>query len=133
MVKCLRNHVSLRACRGVRRDDVTAELKVTRSAAITGEMMEMCQSLPLDCLISVFSLLQDEDLIRASTVCKVSDTEGGFVKKNLLIQMKHESIYYDCTVILDSLSLFLSLSLSLSLSLFFLSLSLSLSLSSLSL
>ncbi|XP_073679567.1 F-box/WD repeat-containing protein 12-like isoform X1 [Garra rufa] len=32
--------------------------------------MEMCQSLPLDCLISVFSLLQDEDLIRASTVCK---------------------------------------------------------------
>ncbi|KTF94475.1 hypothetical protein cypCar_00026859 [Cyprinus carpio] len=30
----------------------------------------MCQSLPLDCLVSVFSLLQDEDLIRASTVCK---------------------------------------------------------------
>uniref|UniRef100_A0A8C1AZ53 Si:ch73-142c19.1 n=3 Tax=Cyprinus carpio TaxID=7962 RepID=A0A8C1AZ53_CYPCA len=32
--------------------------------------VEMCQSLPLDCLVSVFSLLQDEDLIRASTVCK---------------------------------------------------------------
>ncbi|KAK2885977.1 hypothetical protein QQF64_020485 [Cirrhinus molitorella] len=30
----------------------------------------MCQSLPLDCLISVFSLLQDDDLIKASTVCK---------------------------------------------------------------
>uniref|UniRef100_A0A8C2A610 Zgc:171857 n=1 Tax=Cyprinus carpio TaxID=7962 RepID=A0A8C2A610_CYPCA len=32
--------------------------------------MEMRQSLPLDCLISIFSLLHDEDLIRASTVCK---------------------------------------------------------------
>ncbi|XP_067228515.1 F-box/WD repeat-containing protein 12 isoform X1 [Chanodichthys erythropterus] len=32
--------------------------------------MEIWQSLPLDCLISIFSLLQDEDLIKASTVCK---------------------------------------------------------------
>ncbi|XP_051517478.1 F-box/WD repeat-containing protein 12-like [Myxocyprinus asiaticus] len=32
--------------------------------------MEICQSLPLDCLISIFSLLQDEDLIKASRVCK---------------------------------------------------------------
>ncbi|XP_077073878.1 F-box/WD repeat-containing protein 12 isoform X1 [Siphateles boraxobius] len=32
--------------------------------------MEIWQSLPLDCLVSIFSLLQDEDLIRASTVCK---------------------------------------------------------------
>ncbi|XP_056588977.1 F-box/WD repeat-containing protein 12 isoform X1 [Triplophysa dalaica] len=32
--------------------------------------METGRSLPLDCLIGVFSLLQDEDLIRVSTVCK---------------------------------------------------------------
>lgn len=32
--------------------------------------MEVCQSLPLDCLISIFALLQDEDLMTASTVCK---------------------------------------------------------------
>lgn len=32
--------------------------------------MEICPHLPLDCLITVFSLLQDEDLISVSTVCK---------------------------------------------------------------